>query len=662
MQKRGQATVFIIVGLVVVLIVVGLIVFRQELFVSQWEKEQAEALIIPEQAEEIHTYVYACVEEVVGEGLDLLGAQGGYVNIPEDPIPAYGQNIFSNSLEIFKGSGARTAYWFYEAANGVEHDQVPTVDEMELELADYINDNLVDCVDNDVDILQGYNMTASGEVFTTVEILDQEVFFTINYPVSVAIEDFYFIFPVVYYDIDIPLGEMYDTANDIMDTENEEFIFEELTIDMLVLNEETPVSGAGFGCEEREWEYDNILESFKETLFYNSLAIKVKSTNYDVNTESEERYFELDLIGEAADVNANIMFFQNWPLALEVYPMEDGILTEDSYTDGGTMSGFLSTLFCLTNYNFIYDIKYPLLVSLYDADSDFTFQFATQVVLDNNQPRENTEGTFDFETESIICDSLAQEMTVYALEVDPSGALVELEGAEVKYQCVTSECDIGLTSGVRGSASLITLFPQCYNGQLIAEKDGYYRGSEIVSSIDTTVASVVLEKIYELNYEILVVDYDGNVRDLDDDETVYLSLTEEEGYGATANYPYIENTVELIPGTYSIFATLIKEGGGVSVNGQSFEKCVSAPMMGIGGIFGLERDKCYDVDLDDVDLDSMMTGGLELTWETDRYELDSASKITFYVLEAGVPESVDELEEVYSSLETGIGMIEPELE
>ena len=95
MQKRGQATIFIIIGLVIVLVVAGLIIFRQELFVSQWEKEQAESLIVPEQAEEIHTHVYTCVEEVVGNGLDLLGAQGGYINLPEDPIPAYGQNIFS---------------------------------------------------------------------------------------------------------------------------------------------------------------------------------------------------------------------------------------------------------------------------------------------------------------------------------------------------------------------------------------------------------------------------------------------------------------------------------------------------------------------------------------------------------------------------------------
>ncbi|MAG77889.1 hypothetical protein CL616_00830, partial [archaeon] len=408
-------------------------------------------------------------------------------------------------------------------------------------------------------------------------------------------------------------------------------------------------------------EYEEIVDSFRETLFYNVLAMKIKNTNYEVNTESEERYFELDLLDFGTGYNANVMYFQQWPLVLDVFPMEDGILEEDSYTDSGSMGGFLSSLFCLTNYNFVYDIKYPLMISLYDENSDYTFQFAIMVVLDNNQPRENELGTLEFTEESVICDSKDKLMTVYALGVEPSGLFVELEGADVNYQCVTSDCDIGQTLGIRGSASLTSYFPRCYNGNVIVEKEGYYSGSEVVSTLDSDSASVVLEKLYEYDYEIRIVDYDGNERSPTSDETIYFSLVEEEGYTATAFYPYDDSKIELIPGEYSLFATLIKEGGkGISVNGQSFEKCVSAPVLGLGGIFGLERDKCYDVELDDFNLDSLMTGGLELTWEPDRFEMDLANEVVFYVLEVGEPQDVEDLEEVYSLLEMGIGMKEPE--
>ena len=76
----------------------------------------------------------------------------------------------------------------------------------------------------------------------------------------------------------------------------------------------------------------------------------------------------------------------------------------------------------------------------------------------------------------------------------------------------------------------------------------------------------------------------------------------------------------------------------------------------------MEKDQCYDVDLSDVNLDSAMTGGLEITWSPDRSELDSASKVIFYVTEVGEPTDVEDLEEIYGLIESGTGMIEPELQ
>ncbi|MBT3985258.1 hypothetical protein HOD38_00880 [archaeon] len=660
MYKRGQATVFIIIGLVVLLIVTAVILYKSNVFQSEWEREQAEALTVPEEAEEVQDFVLGCVEQITVDAVNLMGMQGGYIDIPDDPIAREGFNIFSNSLEIFPESDMKTAYWFYEAANGIDTNQIPTIDSMESELAAYVDDNLASCIDLQDDLIKDYNATF-GEIFTEVEILDEKVLFTVNYPMSIEMDDFSFTFPSFYEDINVPLGSMYDSAVEVMATENEEFIFEDLTFDMLALSEDIPVSGADFECEQEEWEVEDIEETFKEILFYNSLAIKVKKTNYEVNTESEEGYFELDLLDGTVDYNANVMYSTQWPVTLEVFPSEDGVLVEDSYTEGG-MGAFLGTLFCLNSYNFIYDIKHPLLISFYDEDSDFQFQFATMVILDNNQPRENVEGTFEITDEGSLCEFMSQKMTVYALEVDPSGSFVELEGADVSYQCVTTQCGVGVTQGTRGTASLTTYFPQCYNGQVIVEKEGYYTGSEIVSTIDGDVASVVMERLYDLSYDIMIVDIEGNERAPTSDESIFITLTEEDGFIANAYYPEYEGTVEIIPGSYSVYATLIKEGDyDISVNGQSFEKCVSVPMVGIGGIFGLEKDQCYDVDLDDLNLDHAMTGGLELTWDIDRYELDSASKVTFYVTEVGEPTQIEDLEEIYSALDTGMYMREPEL-
>ena len=88
------------------------------------------------------------------------------------------------------------------------------------------------------------------------------------------------------------------------------------------------------------------------------------------------------------------------------------MIIEDSLSGSG-FGEMVRSFFCLTTYNVIYDVEFPVLVSLYDEDSDFTFQFATMVVLDNNQPRENTNGTLDLtEVESPICDDATTELSV----------------------------------------------------------------------------------------------------------------------------------------------------------------------------------------------------------------------------------------------------------
>ena len=187
MQKRGQVTLFIIIGILVVSLVVLGYYFRAELFKSEWEQGFAESLAIPDQAEEVHESISGCVEELAIEAVDILGMQGGYINIPEDPIPSTVYNPFSNSLEIFEGSGMKTVYWFYEASNAVQYSQIPLKEEMEAELGVYVDENLARCASN-FSLYEEYNVSA-GDVYTEVEILDDEVLFTVDYPVKVAVDE-----------------------------------------------------------------------------------------------------------------------------------------------------------------------------------------------------------------------------------------------------------------------------------------------------------------------------------------------------------------------------------------------------------------------------------------------------------------------------------------
>ncbi len=662
MSKRGQATLLIILGIVIVSLVVLFFAFKDDLLQSDWETARSLSLSVPEEAEELHDYLGECVRETIEEPVLLAGQQGGYVEIPDDPIGDGEHNTFSNALEIFEGSDFETAYWFYVAANGVSQDQMPALELVEEQMESFVNSNLAECAD-DFEIFQEHNASV-GEIRTEVEIEDEKVLFTVYYPVEIALDEFNFEFEAFYESVDVPLGKMYESAVEIMETENEEAVFEELTYDMMVLYDELPLSWSDFECDEETWSVEEVEDDLKEIIMQNFFAFKVRGTDYVLSEESDEDYFEFNMLDTPADdLSVNVWYLNSWPLSMQVYPAEDGEIVEDSLTGSG-FGNMIKSFFCLNTYNVIYDLKYPVLVSLYDEESDYTFQFASMVVLDNNQPRENTEGLLSLqEVEEPICDDATTELTVSVEGVEDNGDFVELEDVDVTFQCITSNCDVGSTRGSKGDAELVTYVPPCVNGQVIASKEGYQESVETVTTLEDSEVRIIMEKFYNLTFDVDVVDLEGETRRATSDESLIIKLTEQSsGYSTSLFYPTDKETVLLVPGTYDVVGQLITESPfDIVIDGSSYEKCVSNPVFSLGGLFGLESDaSCIDVDVSEVQLDSVVAGGLTMEWTPDRYELADASHVTFYVTSPGEPENEEELEDVLTYLELGIGNKGPE--
>ncbi len=651
-------TLLIILGIVVLASVIMIYTFRANLFASEWETQQAISLSVPDEAEELHSYVSECIQEVVEEPVRLMGQQGGYLEIPTDEIGRGDHNPFSNSLEIFPGTDFETSYWFYIAANGVQQSQIPDLETMEIALEEYVDDNLVDCLDNFE--LYEENNASVGVVDTEVEILNDEVRFTVNYPVHIELEDFSFDFDSFYEEVDVPLGEMLETSIEIMNEENENFYLEDLTVDMLVLYDEIPFSWMEFDCDTEVWNEEDVEKSLKEIIMNNILAIKVGGSNYYQSEESDEDYFEWDALRGTNDYNVNLLYSQNWPLSMQVYPTEDGELVEDSFTEGSPLGSLMSTFFCMNNYHFVYDIKYPVLVSLYDEETDYTFQFATMVVLDNNAARENELEDEIADIEDTICADATTEITVYPVAVSDSGALVDLEEVEISFQCINNVCPLGETRG----SGLVAEVPACVNAQIVASKEGYNNGIEIVTTLEESTVTVVLENLYEIEYDLRIVDTDGTTREATSEDTIIVTMTEEEtGYTVTLINPNDENFIELSAGTYDIQGTLVSDVDfDIEIPESSYTTCTSNPLMSLGGLFGLDSgSSCVDVDTEAFELESAMSGGVDQEWSVDRDELADASLLTIYVTSPGVPENYDELDSVSAYLDIKIGQVEPEL-
>src|SRR3989344_1304985 len=159
MNKRGQITAFVIIGIIIVAASVLVYVNRQSIAQSRFRTAELESVVVPARAESVKQLVDQCVIQVVAEGTDLLGQQGGYIEIPDDSLANSNMNYFSNSLEIFTGAGAKVPYWWYEAASNIEKEQVPSIQKMQLELEKYIDANIKDCIDLSLFTRNGYKFT-----------------------------------------------------------------------------------------------------------------------------------------------------------------------------------------------------------------------------------------------------------------------------------------------------------------------------------------------------------------------------------------------------------------------------------------------------------------------------------------------------------------------
>lgn len=659
MSKRGQFSLLVILGLLLVAVVMGVYIFRDKIFLSSWDREKAAALVVPDQAQEMHDTVSSCVQTLAEQGVTLMGRQGGYITIPEDPIGQGDYNQFSNALEIFPGKDFRTPYWFYIAANNVPHSQVPSLETMQNELATYVSDNLASCA-NDYALFASDNAT-SGSISTDVEIQNERVLITVHYPITLALDDFTFTFPAFYQEVDVPLGSMYSSAVSVMDAENKNYPLEDLTYDSMVLDENVPLSWTEFNCERRRWRLSDVETALKKDVYENIGAVKAKGTKYSVTRSSQKGYFEWKLLSSnAGDLRVNFLSSQNWPFYMKVSPTQGSTLVEDTLT-GSPATSFLSGLFCLTRYSFVYDIKYPVLINLYDDKSDYTFQFATMVVLDNNQARENREGTLDLAgTDSTICGNAISPLTVDIMQVAADGSLTPLSDAEVSFQCINNKCPLGSS----GSGSLTTKVPQCVNGQVIAEKDGYAKGQEVITTLGDQEVTVVLEKYADLRYDLQVVDASGNTRAPTSGETLYVTLTNKDtDYSTSVSYPAQSESVLLSPGTYTVTGQMISDVDfTVNVDPSSYTKCVTNPEVGIGGLFGFTSDQsCTDITLNAVQLQSALTGGVSQSWHVGRDALSSASRVTFYVTSPGTPSSASDVGDVYNYIDSGLGGKEPVL-
>lgn len=158
MQKRGQVTLFVIIG-IVILVTIGIIVyFASSSTGKQGKSDIIQTTKVSDDISEIKNSLDICLEEKASESLDYISYYGGYIY----ETPEYIVNFRGNEV----------AYGFYQG-----EFLYPTLEDMEKEMINYIVYNFDSCIATE-DYAYQFDIQPPS---VHVKIEEDKVNFIINY-------------------------------------------------------------------------------------------------------------------------------------------------------------------------------------------------------------------------------------------------------------------------------------------------------------------------------------------------------------------------------------------------------------------------------------------------------------------------------------------------
>jgi len=646
-KRKGQLTVFIILGIILLLSIATVIYFTQQRTTAPIER----TITVPEEVEQVYDYVATCVEQIGKNGLITLGTQAGYISVP--PVIANNPNAHVNADPL----GVRiTPYWYYEG-----EDRTPTLENMQRDLALYVKNELPGCVGTFASFEDQFDITPMSDILPVVTFTEQEVIIEVSWRLDIATQDRVIQLTDFIYSTPLRIKQMHELARKTMETENKEGWLENLTVDLIVANPNIPVSGLEFSCAVKRWHLETIKDQLERTLHYNLPQIRIANTQTPPPLAPPGKYEDLRERAGAIEEDLIAEREPNWPddtpedafevnrmtfdvgaqrsdlKAAFVFPAEGRLFVNAQPNQGGVMSTaqmkgpqkYLRFL-CMNQWHFAYDVIYPVKMVIRDDTAffgeGFVYQFAFPVIIEDNRESRQFFGLkkFQIPDEGIpFCDTRGTQNVDVRVTGFTEGGLVdeELAGANITYQCVSRTCQLGATySDGSGAIRLTSTLPEgCSNPTIRATKDGYLPGSAIAR--DRRV-DIFLTQLKRLNYSLRIYPYTEYVDQDNPTKASRQDWIDEQAYTSLTKGVHATITVSLSNGTFNQY--------------KAYEPETLTEI--VDGIPNNQLDFIYDDATYDIDIllfkQDLPVGGYHAENVTIEYEdLVTANNVVFPVVE-----------------------------
>jgi hypothetical protein len=620
-SKASQITIFVIIALI---LVVGLGVY----FVIK----PGQSVKVNPQFDNVYNYYLSCIDTAGTTGASILGQQGGYIELPNfEPGSEY--SPFSSQLEFL---GINIPYWYYVSGNGVKREQVPTVAQMEMQLAEYIREEINTC-DLSEFKNSGINITL-GEPSVSTIIKSNKI--TVYVSQKLILSDNITTDVIENHNSEFSsnLGSLYQLSKNIYDYENQNLFLENYAKDVLYIY--APVTGTNLSCSPMIWNPYNVFDKLKRALEANVQLIKLKG-NYYTLQDNKRGYFVVSPGFDLGDNQVNFMYTQDWPSKFEVWPTKGNVMMANPV---GTQEGLGVMGFCYVPYKFVYDAYFPVLVQVFSKDSKEVFQFPIGVVINKNNPREPADGASEEMTET-VCDKANTNISVYTY-----GENLEPVEAYVEFKCFNDICSLGNTKNDNSTneSSLNAAVPTCANGELIVNSQGYKEEKQIISTNEEISADVLMSKEYTLGLEVYVDNVLSNDLSVLSINEIMPDTNNSEFVNSVA-YPYTKE-VKLASGYYEFSLNVYKQGS-LTLPEVTSKQCVNTPREGVLGLFGMEEEKCYDVIIPSQTVTNVVSAGGSTQDYFTSDMLEKAKSMKIYATSIKMPSNINELQSSYDNIQ-----------
>jgi hypothetical protein len=689
---KAQVTLFVIIGLVI------LIVIGAALYVISIKKTPTQpSENIPAELQPFKNQVEQCLLQTAKEGFIVAGQHGGYVN-PEQfgILPIEGRETSTAGIYFAPGSNITIPYWYYMSTSDTCKTcefrskrpamlKSPGIPSIESEVASYINEHIKSCIDYTEFEKRGYSFNMLKNPSATVLIGKENIKLLLTYPYEIKKGSTISRVSIFDQTLNFNFKRIYDVATTItQEWEASNFKALEQTSIQLINGyglegsayDLPPVSGpTTFTVSSpKTWTIQNVKKDMKSILSQNVPFVQVYGSNGYSIYRSENQFskafynsliFPLKNIDQTSlnKVSADFSYLPWWDIYLKINPSKGGLIMPDAPF---TLNLIFFT-FSMQNYNFHYDLSYPVVVTLKDPDAfnkeGYTFQFALEVNVRNTMPM-NTS-LFNLSRVEGVDESLFshENQKVAGITVKTRNALTKdpLDEVLVMYSCAEDSMVVGQTLLSNNEAVLSAKIPPCQGGWIETKLDNYTSDPVSLSIVENQTSSLfidmypIVKKKVEVKKRMIAKEVvqrglialptwvykNTSEEDIGLDEQVLLVIQRnsnfDENFMRVINFFGNESdnqTIELTPGEYTVEGFVMRNFG----ENYSMDKFVipAARRCEGGGLFSSET--CYDIPAIEFN-DSFYVGGITLDNSTTGFfniTVDDLKKNTLTLYMIGI--------------------------